>query len=177
MASATRLETLEKTRATGKITGAAAEIKEESKENDPVSELVDRFGIVLARLESMPQQGKNPGASGGKYNERGHDKPRQQYQNKNYQSRPNTGAPAAAAGGEGKGQELNTKETGETPKNKEGYSYEWNNYRRWEYDRHKYCITHQKAGHSTGSCAWLKASLKEIPPPEKTYYGKKEQGN
>ena len=26
-------------------------------------------------------------------------------------------------------------------------------------------------------CAWLKAKLKETPPPEKTYYGKNEQGN
>ena len=55
MASATRLETLDKTRTTGKITGAAAEVKEESKEGDPVSKLVDRFGVVLARLETMPQ--------------------------------------------------------------------------------------------------------------------------
>ena len=54
MASATRLETLDKTRTTGKITGAATEVKEESKEGDPVSKLVDRFEVVLARLESMP---------------------------------------------------------------------------------------------------------------------------
>ena len=127
VASATRLKTIEKTRVTGKITGAAAEVKEESKESDPVTELVDRFGIVLARLENMPQQGKNPGAFGRRYKQRGQDKPRQQYQNKNYQSRPTTGAPAAAAGGEGKGQELSTKEIGETPKNKEGYSYKGNN--------------------------------------------------
>ena len=109
VASATRLETLEKTRATGKITGATVEVKEESKESDPVSELVDRFGIVLARLESMPQQNNNPGTSGSRYNQLGQDKPRQQYQNKNYQSRPNTRAPAATAGDEGKGQELSAK--------------------------------------------------------------------
>ena len=54
VASATRLKTLKKTRVTGKITGAAAEVKEESKESDPVTELVDRFRIVLARLENMP---------------------------------------------------------------------------------------------------------------------------
>ena len=134
VASATRLETLEKTRATGKIMGATAEVKEESKQSDPVSEFVDRFGMVVARLESMPQQNKNPGTSGSRYNQRGQDKSMQQYQNKNYQSRPNTGGPAAPAGGEGKGQELSAKETGETPKIKEGYSYKGNNYLRWEYD-------------------------------------------
>ena len=60
----------------------AAEVKEESKQNEPVTELVDRFGI--ARLESMPLQGKKTGAPGGRYNQRGQDKPRQQWQNKNY---------------------------------------------------------------------------------------------
>ena len=133
VASATRLETLERTKVPGKITGAAAEVKEESKQNDQVTELVDRFGIVLARLESMPPQGKKTG--------------------ENYQSRPYPRAPAAeAAGGEGKTRELSTKEAEETTKNKEGYSYKGNNYRRWEYDRRKYCIAHQKAGHATESC-------------------------
>ena len=83
--SATRLETLDNTRATGEITGTAAKVSEESKASDPVNELVDRFGIVLARLESMPQQNKNPGTSGNRYNQQAQDKPRQQYQNKNYQ--------------------------------------------------------------------------------------------
>ena len=49
VSSATRLETLERTKVPGKITGAAAEVKEESKQNDPVTKLIDRFGIVLAR--------------------------------------------------------------------------------------------------------------------------------
>ena len=84
VASATRLETLERTKVPGKITVAAAEVKEESKQNDPVTELVDRFGIVLATLESMPPQGKKTDAPGGRYNQRGQDKPRQQWQNKNY---------------------------------------------------------------------------------------------
>ena len=127
MASATRLETLERTKVPGKITGAAAEVKEESKQNDPVTELVDRYGIVLARLESMPPQGKKTGAPGGRYNQWGQD--RQQWQSKNYQSGPNPRAPAAeAAGGEGKTQELSTKEAEETTKNKEDYSYKGNNY-------------------------------------------------
>ena len=83
IASAIRLETLDKTRTSGKIVGAAAEIKEESKEIDPVNELVYRFGVVLARLENMPPQNKNPGAPGNRYNQRGQDKPRQQYKNIN----------------------------------------------------------------------------------------------
>ena len=84
VASATRLEALDKTRTTGTITGAAAEVKEESKASDCVNELVDRFGVVLARLESMPQQNKNPGTSRNRYNQRGQDKPRQKYQSYYY---------------------------------------------------------------------------------------------
>ena len=127
-------------------------MKEESKESDPVNELVDRFGVVLARLKSMPQQNKNPGTSGNRYNQRGQDKPRQQSQSKNYQGGPNTGAQEATAGSEEKGQELDVKETGGTPKNMEGYYYKGNSYRRWDYERCKYCIVHQKAGHSTELC-------------------------
>ena len=90
-------------------------MKEESKEGDPVSELVDRFRVVLARLESMPQQNRNPGTSGNMYNQQGQDKQRQQYQSKSYQGGPNTGTQAATSGSEEKGQGLDTKETGGTP--------------------------------------------------------------
>ena len=113
VAFATRIQTLDKTRTSGKITGAAAEVKEESKDIDTVNESVDRFGVVLARLESMTPQNKNPGAPGSRYNQRGQDKPRQQWQNKNYQGRPDNGPQAATAGGGVKGQELDAKETGE----------------------------------------------------------------
>ena len=41
-----------------------------------MTKIVDRFGIVLARLESMPPQSKKTGAPGGRYNQRGQDKPR-----------------------------------------------------------------------------------------------------
>ena len=73
---------------------------------------------------------KNPGISGNRYNQRGQDKPRQQYQSKNYQGGPNTGAQAATTGSGEKGQGLDVKETGGIPKNKEGYYYKGNSYRR-----------------------------------------------
>ena len=142
VASLTRLKTLEKTRAMGKITGAAAEVKEESKESDQVSKLVDRFGIVLPPQHKIQVPLGRDITSGVRINQGSSIRTKTQ-------SRQNTGAPAATAGGEGKSQELSTKETGETPKNKEGYSYKGNNYRRGEYDRRKYCMAHQKAGHST----------------------------
>ena len=183
VASATRLETLDKTRSSGKIMGAAAEIKKEIKENDPVNELVARFGVVLARLENMPQQNKNPGVPGVRYNQWGHGKPMQPYQNKNFQNVPDNSVQTATAGSEEKGQELEPKEMSEAQKKKEGY-FRGDNYRRWDYDRRKYCMAHQKVGHSTDSCAWLKDRLQEIPPPEKTpkrvyktCYGRKDQGN
>ena len=120
-----------------------------------MNELVDRFGVVLARLENMQPQNKNPGTPGVRYNQWGQDKPRQQYQSKNFQDGSDKSAQAATSGNGEKGHELDIKETGETPKNKEGY-YRGDGYRRWDYDRSKYCIAHQKAGHSTESCAGLK---------------------
>ena len=54
MALATRIETLDRSKSTSNISGAAVEIKEDDKEADPVTELIDRFRLVLATLESTP---------------------------------------------------------------------------------------------------------------------------
>ena len=48
-------------------------------------------------------------------------------------------------------------------------------YKRSVYNPDKFCIAHQTYGHSTDECSWLKAKLKDIPPPP-TYASKGKTG-
>ena len=57
-------------------------------------------------------------------------------------------------------------------------------YKKFDYDRSKYCLAHQTYDHATDSCTWLKGKLKDIGPPErvqkkefKPSSEKREQGN
>ena len=120
VASATRIETLDRTKSSGKLTGAPAEIKEEPKEPDPVTKLMDRFGVVLARLETMPQQNQHSVNCKNKNAQRGRGRQQQFYQNKTFQSKSGSPSQTATAGGEGKGWGSGLLARGKT--NRSGYS-------------------------------------------------------
>ena len=99
-ASATQLETLDRSKTGSKITGAVAElVQEEIKELAPMNELLDRFGVVLARLENLPPPPQAQTATGNKNIPQAKGRPTQFYQNKNYQARPSGPNQAPAAGG------------------------------------------------------------------------------
>ena len=184
VASATRLETLDRSKTGSKITGAVVEVvvEEEEKEVDPMSELLDRFGLVLARLETLPPPAP-PGqpAPKNKNVQRTEEQPTQFYQNRNYQNRPKESYRAPAAGGRGRGPGPEQRMFGNAPGNGGGY-FKRDGFKK--YDRSEYCLAHQMYGHATDSCSWLKGKLKEIGPPErfqrkpfKPSSERREQGN
>ena len=168
VASATRLETLDRSKTNTKITGAVAEVTgaEDKKETNPMNEMIDRFGVVLARLETLPPPAPTPTDARNKNFQRGRGRPTAFFPSKNYPPRTDNQAREPGAAPVGRGQEQGQPRGGAALGNRGGY-YKRGSYRKFDYDRSKYCLAHQTYGHATDSCSWLKGKLKQMGPPER----------
>ena len=161
VATATRLESLDKTKP-GKVTfnliGVESESETESLEGP--AGIVDRLGMVLARIEAAPWN-QNPN--------------RQKEQNRQGQ-KGYTHAEGSKKGGQqgGKADET-TKTRDQTFRNTEkGFDQNKKKgtmFKKTPFNPKKFCIAHQNYGHATDNCSWLKGRLKELPPPP-IYTGK-----
>ena len=178
--SATRLETLDRSKSGSKITGAVAELVEERrKEPDPMNEMMERFGVVLARLETLPPPPQAQPAAGQKNFQRAKGGPTQFYQNKNYPARYNGLNRPPAAGGRGRGQDMGQRKVGGAP-GYQGNYFRRDGYKKFDYDRSKYSLAHQTYGHATDSCRVLKDMGHPDREPKKEFKPsseKRDQGN
>ena len=157
--SATRIESLDRGKTGSKISGAAAEVVENpDKGKEGLGDLVEKFGLVLARLETAPWQNRPPSTeakSDPPQRGRGRGRPNQQSSGSDQNRAGGTvrSEPYNRGRGRGRGRggRGNGRGSGEA---------------KFAYDENKYCICHKTHGHSTDSCYWLVKTLKETQPPK-----------
>ena len=148
----TCLESLDKIKP-GKVTLNLIGVESETEQLEGATEIVERLGMVLARIEAAPWN-QNPN--------------RQKEQNRRGQK----GFVQSEGNEKGGQQGGKTRETatsgGQTFKNSEkGFDQNKKNgmaFRKTPFNPEKFCIAHQKDGHATDDCSWLKGRLKELPP-------------
>ena len=170
VATATRLESLDRvkpSKVTLNLMGTEQEA--EGGQVEGVTMLVEKLGLVLARIESSPWN-------------KGPNRPKEQQSSqpdKGYRQSEG-GAKAGQTGDRSKAMAKtsgqNYREGGKSlnQEGKKGTTFE-----KIPYNPDRFCVAHQSYGHSTDECSWLKARLKEIPPPDKKGKGRenKQQGN
>ena len=170
VATATRLESLDRvkpSKVTLNLMGTEQEA--EGGQVEGVTMLVEKLGLVLARIESSPWN-------------KGPNRPKEQQS-----SQPDKGYRQSEGGAKGsqtgdrskamaKTSGQNYREDGKSM-NQEGKK--GTTFKKTPYNPDRFCVAHQSYGHSTDECSWLKARLKEIPPPEMKGKGRenKQQGN
>ena len=151
VATVTRLESLDKTKP-GKVTLNLTESEHETESLEGAAGIVERLGMVLARIEASPWN-QNPN--------------RQKEQSRQGQKG------YAQAEGSKKGSQQGGK-TGEanktrdqTSRNEKGFDQKKKGtmFKKTPFNPEKFCIAHQNYGHATDDCSWLKGRLKELPPP------------
>ena len=170
VATATRLESLDRvkpSKVTLNLMGTEQEA--EGGQVEGVTMLVEKLGLVLARIESSPWN-------------KGPNRPKEQQSSqpdKGYRQSEG-GAKASQTGDRSKAMAKtsgqNYREDGKSL-NQEGKK--GTTFKKTPYNPDRFCVAHQSYGHSTDECSWLKARLKEIPPPETKGKGRenKQQGN
>ena len=156
VAIAARLESLDRVKPS-KVTLNLMGTEQEAEGNqmEGVTMLVEKLGLVLARIDSSPWN-KGPNRSQDQQNNQSDKGYRQTEGNaKGGQAggRPKTRAKTSGQNyrEDGKGTDQEGKKGGTLKKT--------------PYNPARFCIAHQSYGHSTDECSWLKAKLKEIPPP------------
>ena len=170
VATATRLESLDRvkpSKVTLNLMGTEQEA--EGGQVEGVTMLVEKLGLVLARIESSPW---NKGPNRPK--EQQSSQPDKGYRQSEGGAKTGQTGDRSKAMAKTSGQ--NYREDGKSlnQEGKKGTTFE-----KIPYNPDRFCVAHQSYGHSTDECSWLKARLKEIPPPDKKGKGRenKQQGN
>ena len=170
VATATRLESLDREKTTKVSLNMMG--SEHEREEDPIEGMVgmiEKLGVVLARIESAPWN-RNPNRA----------KEQQNRQGTKGISQAESSTQRGQEGTKGNAMVKTTgpafREAGKGPEQDKKKDYRGVPYKRSVYSPDKFCIAHQTYGHFTDECSWLKAKLKDIPPPP-TYASKGKTGN
>lgn len=176
VAIATRLESLDKNKS-GKLSlnamSSESPIKEPPVEEPEVGDMVkavERLSVVLARIEGAPWN-KNPGNTDSQADARSS---RGYGGNRAYQ-KPNQGGAKPKEPSKDASASADTGQKASSGGNKKRYPY-----KKTEFNPDKFCMAHQKPGHNTDECVWLKERLKKMSPPPSRRGASKEadpQGN
>ena len=135
-------------------------VESETDSLEGAAGIVDRLGMVLARIEAAPWN-QNPN--------------RQKEQNRQGQ-KGYTHAEGNQKGGQQGGKIGDTTKTRDQTFRGTEKGFDQNKkkvamFKKTPFNPERFCIAHQNYGHATDNCSWLKGRLKEPPPPP-TYTSK-----
>ena len=130
------------------------EQESEGSQVEGVNMLVEKLGLVLARIESSPW---NKGPSRSK--EQQSSQPDKGYRQTKGGAKGGQTGDRSKAMAKTSGQNYRDDGKGMSQEGKKGTTF-----KKTPYNPDRFCVAHQSYGHSTDECSWLKARLKEIPP-------------